>query len=297
MLTKLILKNLQNLKLIKRNLLQEFYLNIILILLEVKDSYLIDLFILSVNQIKVVLTVFLLILQYKKKILIIQLNEGPSDFLILTIAQFKRKFEELFDRFIIINLSQEERGNILKVEEEERFLIEEYLLKQLNPLNDLCLLPENNLIMDSNDNSTEKFLVFPIVLEPNLYIGYEFLAGWFLGYPVIYNSPLLSSSSSLSSSVGSVLSMQSLCKITVTVNVNFPCNELEPIEEMVVQQFTYPESFHHEFSNRIQDQFHQIASTRREQQSQEMNSSGCDIRWNATWNYHQEIVICPALSL
>jgi hypothetical protein len=259
-----VVKRIQNLKTVRRSAAIEFVHQILLLIAGIRTAYLLDLFQVSVEKLQEMVELILKgFSEAKCHLLILEFSTG--DFLILSIHKFLPLLCHCLENFEVIDISRAPARLLLS---EEKSRINEFLETSLQELREFCTsLPPQQIVHN-----------FHFEMEPNTTLGYEFFAGWLLGYPVVYNCPLLPSPE-----IG-VLSMQELRKFSLFVSLQSAKGERA--EQVSVQEFTVPQMLLPLLQSHIQEQLHKVMT---------MNLAESLSGWELEWNLTEDLITSPAV--
>lgn len=155
-------------KSLKKPNLLSFFEHVYLVILGIRDAYLVDCFCSDTST-----------LEYLNKIIGNQINAQTSpniiivcleqDFLIVNKSAFINKYNYGLDSITVVNVSQS-KNNLCS--SEEKFIIYEQIRRWCAPLYDICVqsCDKISIVIDSSDPE-----LCPV-----------FLAGWLLGYSCVY---------------------------------------------------------------------------------------------------------------
>jgi hypothetical protein len=263
-----LVREIQNLKAVRRNCVPELVKQLILVAIDARDAYLLDLFTIDREQLHQILTCFLnRLAQPELQLLILEIPTG--DFMIMKPQVVLEKFKNSLDEVHIIGINS---SPWQLVELVQRATIQSFMDEKFATLREYCALP-----------SSDRVRHFDLEMEPNSAIGFEFLAGWLLGYPVVYNCPLIPVPTM------GVLAMQELRKVSLFATLQSTPGKggtpPERLERVSVQEFTLPEALASPLRPNLDERISRVISRR-------------DLRgrWSIEWSVTEELVTSPAVT-
>ena len=202
--------------------IESFVCHVYLVMLGIRDGYLVDEFSADVASMVSLVESFVDILGSSKSIVIICLTTG--DFIIANSNSVLRKVESdwLSDNHIIVDISTDTIRVI-----DDTSAIQTCLSITLEDVAQLCRSAQLTPPPKHPHHLTLS------IYDPSI-IGYEFLAGFLLGYSCIYNSPSVAGYSGLSTA----LTLQPLRKTTLQVGIHHACTAAAT--QLVIQEYTTP---------------------------------------------------------
>lgn len=265
-------ERLQNLKTVRRNVAAELTRQILLLLTGIRTAYLLDLCQVSAKQLhEMVAVVSKEFPEARSHLLILEISTG--DHLILNVHKLLPLLSNCLENHEVVDIS---RSPARLLNSEEKRGVQEFLEDTLRELKEFCV----SLVTSSPPQPPEQRVhYFYLGMEPNAMAGYEFLAGWLLSYPVVYNCPLLPSPET------GVLSMQELQKFSLFVTLRSA--EGEQAEEISVQEFTIPRPLLPAVQSHLQEQLHRMMSATLSVESWR--------GWDLKWSLREESVTSPAV--
>jgi hypothetical protein len=263
-------ESVQNLKYLRRTVAVELTHQILLLIAGIRTAYLLDLCQITAKQLHEV--VALVLKEFPEaRIHLLILEISTADFIILNIHKFLTQLPHCLESLEIVDISHSP-ARLLDSEEKRR--IQEFLETELHELKEFCAF---SLVRSSSLPPQQRVHYFQFEMEPNAVAGYEFLAGWLLSYPVVYNCPFLPSPET------GVLSMQELHKFSLFATLRSAGGERA--EKVSVQEFTVPQTLLPLVQSHLQEQLNRAMAMT-------MNSlSG----WDLEWSLREESITSPAV--
>lgn len=218
------IKSAQKLHICSKNRIETFVLHVYLVVIGVRDGYLVDEFSTDEATIISLMESFLHIFGPSKSVVLISMATG--DFIIGNADAIIRKSMPnwLDANHIVVDISTT-----------EPILIKDVSSIELSTHNALCEIfgACNRLVVCNKP----RIHTTSLELCDNFAVGYEFIAGFLLGYACIYNYPR--DKMNKMGMTGNALSMHTLLKTSISVMFEGVSTAKR---EIVVQEFSTPES-------------------------------------------------------
>jgi hypothetical protein len=209
----------------RKSRIENFVLHVYLVVIGVRDGYLVDEFCTDEATMISLIESFVHVFGLSKSVVLISLATG--DFIIASADSIIRKYEPewLRQNHIIVDIS----GS-------EPMLLEDTILIEAQVH---IILRETFAICSSLDGcSKSKVHPVSLILPEHSTVGYEFIAGFLLGYACIYNCPR--DKIECLGIAGGALSMQALLKASISVTITGE-GMSSSSRGIVAQEYTIPE--------------------------------------------------------
>jgi hypothetical protein len=266
-------RDIQSLKAVRRGCVPELVQQLLLVAVDAREAYLLDLFSTDREQLQRIVSCFVARFCEPIQLLILEIPTG--DFLIVKPQTILSKLHSSLDDIHIVNVNAPP-WHLLNSAQKAAIQSFIDLDETFTKLREYCALPSASL---------GPVLHFSLDMEPNPAIGFEFLAGWLLGYPVVYNCPLIPAPAAMGA-----LAMQELRKVSLFATLRpGPAagkrDSAVKAERVSAQEFTLPGALCPSLRGHLDERIAQVTSRR--------DWRG---RWSIEWTVVEEVVTSPAVT-
>lgn len=217
---------------LKKVAVQEFVVQIYLVVRGVRRSYLVDCFALDAGTLEAVLKLTLIALSVSNSPLVV-VQLPTDDFFVLSAAAFTERVElcPLLDHVLLVDISGDGNPHIMNAS--EVLPVVEHFTSLIHDIVQAC--HESLSAGTSNSGSSGPHVLLLPLAPDTAVVGYECLAGWLLGYSCVYNCA--TSREDSSSQYRNSLSLLPLLQKSITVQVQLRSGDACTA---TVQEFTVP---------------------------------------------------------